>query len=903
MNSFKILQFNCRGLSNKAIEIMEMAENDEISIMCLNEARRWKSSVISPNYYIASSTDESRHHGSLIMVRKGLETVEVKPAIVKEGENGKVLELLRIKVRLTINSFLWVTSVYNSPDLPLDPLGIFDVSLENHIILGDFNSPHEDLNCNYNSENGQKMVNFIESQQHFRLLNNGYGTNTHNNMIDLHFCDESLHKYFSDFEVLDDYGSDHKVTVSKLCLNPQLNFFISGRIDFNKFRINCTKHYRNSKLYPPEIPKLWQIDDQSTEIVKIIQNSIKEAEESKKIFTNSIDQNIRELIRRRKKLRRQTNTETDEHVQSALRKEVNYVGKQIQKQLGEAKEKKMTDMIERARTNNGKSFWKAVKELTKTGDSKSNQNVSVVEYDNFIAKTDKAKADLYAKMLQDTMRQPKPRNYAEAQKTAKINRESKNFLSDRRNLFKDRPRPIFIRKSEINRHLSNKSNTAPGPDNLTYKILRNLPDCMKSYLALLITSSINNGHTPANWREASITMIPKAGKDLKQATNYRPISLTNCIGKLAEICVKERLVHFCEQNDIFGDNQSAYRANRSSTDNLLTLTQYVAEGFQASEVTGLVCLDVEKAFDAVWRFGLLNKMRELKFDPRYIFWVNSFLSRRSLVVKVNSFNSFTFSPDAGVPQGSVVAPILFLIHVAKPPVTEAKVSQFADDFGLYYRSKSAKLLQLKLQRALNELINWCHEMKIKINPQKTKFMIFKITRARRADIKLTIDNQKLEQVNELKFLGLTFTENLNWNKHCEHLIKKANRRIYQLYKLRYAGFSSRNLVLIYKTWIRPLFTYANAAWIAVSSKMSNKLQLVQNKALRACLNQPSYSRVTDLHKITKVEPLKQFQQKLADRYIQRAIENNNPVSSLVSNQRLSPRLKSVTTPLSLLNYT
>ena len=182
-------------------------------------------------------------------------------------------------------------------------------------------------------------------------------------------------------------------------------------------------------------------------------------------------------------------------------------------------------------------------------------------------------------------------------------------------------------------------------------------------------------------------------------------------------------------------------------------------------------------------------------------------------------------------------------------------------------------------------------------------MIFKITRARRADIKLTIDNQKLEQVNELKFLGLTFAENLNWTKHCEHLIKKANRRIYQLYKLRYAGFSSRNLVLIYKTWIRPLFTYANAAWIAVSSKMSNKLQLVQNKDLRACLNQPSYSRVTYHHKITKVEPLKQFQQKLADRYIQRAIENNNPVSSLVSNQRLSPRLKSVTTPLSLLNCT
>ena len=156
-------------------------------------------------------------------------------------------------------------------------------------------------------------------------------------------------------------------------------------------------------------------------------------------------------------------------------------------------------------------------------------------------------------------------------------------------------------------------------------------------------------------------MLPKLQKDKKKAENCRPISLTNCIAKVCETVVKNHILDHCEANKVFGPQQSAYRANGCTTDNLLVLTQHISEAYQWSEMVGLVCLDVEKAFDAVWRLGLIDKLIKSRIQTKIIKWVNSFLSQRNVYVKIKNTRSEKFSPTTGVPQGSVVAPILFLI--------------------------------------------------------------------------------------------------------------------------------------------------------------------------------------------------------------------------------------------------
>ena len=141
-------------------------------------------------------------------------------------------------------------------------------------------------------------------------------------------------------------------------------------------------------------------------------------------------------------------------------------------------------------------------------------------------------------------------------------------------------------------------------------------------------------------------MIPKQGKDCSKAENYRPISLTNCLAKVCETVVKNIVLEHCEILNVFGETQSAYRKHRCTRDNLIKLTQHVSEAFQWSEMVGLVFLDVEKAFDAVWRLGLIHKLHSIELKIPIIKWINSFLSQKECIGKDKFHRKFQLLPDS-----------------------------------------------------------------------------------------------------------------------------------------------------------------------------------------------------------------------------------------------------------------
>ena len=169
---------------------------------------------------------------------------------------------------------------------------------------------------------------------------------------------------------------------------------------------------------------------------------------------------------------------------------------------------------------------------------------------------------------------------------------------------------------------------------------------------------------------------PKSNKNKKDAEKYQPIGLANCIAKVFETALKNFGLEHCENNDVFGEMQSAYRRKGCPADNLLKLTQHVTQAFQRSEIVRFVCLDIEKAFDAAWRLGIQSTLLQMDVHKHLIKWVNSFLSQRSIFVKINNSKCITFSTLAGVSQGSVSAPILFLVYVSGIPDIPAQISQF-----------------------------------------------------------------------------------------------------------------------------------------------------------------------------------------------------------------------------------
>ena len=180
------------------------------------------------------------------------------------------------------------------------------------------------------------------------------------------------------------------------------------------------------------------------------------------------------------------------------------------------------------------------------------------------------------------------------------------------------------------------------------------------------------------------------------------------------------------------------RKHRCNTDNRIKFTHHVNEAFQWSQMVGFVCLVVEKAFDAVWRLGLVHKLNSIGLDNWVITWINPFLSKRNVFVKINSTVSDSFSPTTGVPQGSSIFPNFLLIYVFCSPQLKAQISQCPDDFALYYRSRGAKLIQKHLQSSLNSLTDWCDSLKIIINPNKSYYLIFKNPSKKETSIELNI---------------------------------------------------------------------------------------------------------------------------------------------------------------------
>ena len=273
-----------------------------------------------------------------------------------------------------------------------------------------------------------------------------------------------------------------------------------------------------------------------------------------------------------------------------------------------------------------------------------------------------------------------------------------------------------------------KRGKAPGPDNIHNEVLRlGTTTSLFHHLARLFTSSIQIGYIPTAWKLATLRMLLKPDKLPSLTTSYRPISLISSIMKLFERVIEQRLRCYLEDIGFINKYQSGFRQAKSSDDHLFRLSQSVMESFNRREHVVAAFLEVEKAFDNVWHNGLRYKIFMLDLPTKMTRWLSDFLVGRVIQVNVNGFLSDKISPIAGVPQGSVLSPLLFLIYVndlPNPHHRQNSKSQFADDTALWAASKNVQFAAKRLRKDLRKLAKWCAKWRIKLNPEKTKVIIF-----------------------------------------------------------------------------------------------------------------------------------------------------------------------------------
>ena len=295
------------------------------------------------------------------------------------------------------------------------------------------------------------------------------------------------------------------------------------------------------------------------------------------------------------------------------------------------------------------------------------------------------------------------------------------------------------------------------------------------------TISLKLGFIPHVWKIAVLCMLIKPDKPPSQTTSYRPISLLSAIMKLFERVIEKRLRKHLEDNGFFSKYQSGFRKSKSTNDHLFRLSQTIMESFNRGEHVIAAFLDVEKAFDNVWHNGLRYKIYQLDLPTKLYRWLSDFLVGRVIQVKIEGFLSPKVYPKAGVLQGSNLSPLLFLIYVndmPNPSHHQTDKSQFADDEGQWAVSKNIDLAAEYLQRDIDKLARWCAKWRIKLNPEKTKVIIFSKSRfAIRAEPALSLYGDLLSYYPQIEFLGITFDNRMTFTKHFEEILERCKNFI------------------------------------------------------------------------------------------------------------------------------
>ena len=216
---------------------------------------------------------------------------------------------------------------------------------------------------------------------------------------------------------------------------------------------------------------------------------------------------------------------------------------------------------------------------------------------------------------------------------------------------------------EIKDCISDLKNTAAGPDEIHNIIIQHFPEETIMLLLEIFNNIWQTQSFPDIWRKALVIPIPKPGKDLSDPFNYRPIALTSCLCKLMEKLVNKRLIWFLETNEFLTQYQSGFRKNRSTYDHLTRLETFIRQAFIKGEHVTVIFFDLEKAFDTTWKYGILKDLHEMGLRGNLPIFIQNFLKDRSFQVKVGSYLSDPFEQEEGVPQGSILSPILFEIKI------------------------------------------------------------------------------------------------------------------------------------------------------------------------------------------------------------------------------------------------
>lgn len=835
--TFLIWQWNCRGFPSKKASLQQYirCSSEKPLVILLQE-------TLTPNVTLTGYKPVSRYsdgRGVCTLVSNKLTHISHDLKMATSSAEYVMTEILP---RSSDRSSIFFLNVYSSPK---DRRQRFRALIKKAVnlagpnplvVAGDFNAPHHTWGYPYNTSKGAELWQNATDMDLTLITDKAFPTrlgtsSCRDSTPDLTFVKNLPDVQWANSNI--DLGSDHYVLVTQfLVVRKRAREF--SWTNWDQFR-----KVRNDRPLPATRPSLQEWISQLREDVISTTKNI-----STDLPVEKMDSRLAHLLEAKQSLLARWK---GQRLNRRLRKKISDLNKTIEEHCRVLSKQQWDEVCNSVdgQMRNGKT-WNLLKHLLSETNTKTNQR-NVLARAMHEAKQSSSEEEVLKQLVQKYL--PVDSNpattYPEYSGPANTELDAE------------------ICHEEVRQALYGlNGRSAAGPDGITNKTLRNLDDRSIDYLTEVINEAWKSGEVPDPWKVARTVLIPKPGRS-PNLDNMRPISLTSCVGKVAEHVVLNRLTRYLEDNGLYPYTMIGFRAKLSTQDAMKLLKHQVID-CNTRDMRAILGLDLEKAFDNVTHSFVLRSIAELGLGVRFYKYVKSFLTRRRATLSVGDLVSEEIELGSrGTPQGSVISPTLFnlvMVGLSKRLSCIEGINHtiYADDITIWCTGGSDGQVERSLQEAIDTTEDYLRPTGLRCSPSKSELLLYQPTRRgpkpknwqpiSKSDIKLyTGDGSAIPRVDSIRVLGMTIESNGSNGKTILKLAAKTDNAVRLVRRVanRYQGLKEDNLIRLVNAFVLCHFSYV-AAMHNWQRAERDKINVLLRKITKRALGIPIRTRTERL---------------------------------------------------------
>ena len=843
----KVMHWNAEGVFHKADALKMFLLENSVDVCCVQETHLQEGKTFKiRGYQVFRNDRQGRHKGGVLtLVRNNIHAIETSK---HTGEAEYIqLKLTAGKLSLDIVNFY-------CPDNKQLSLETINVPSNHFLIAGDFNSHSQSWGYSTMDKRGEE-VEAWQDENKLILVNQAWDSPTFYSRVwhtsstpDLAFCTEDLHQRMTREVCSQLSGSDHRPTMLSLFENFQVSDIQHQRWNYKKaewglFTVRANELTKDISVEGENPNKACH--DWTDAVIKAAKDTIpRGVRKNYKPHWNPDLQKAHDNLNRARD-EAENNPGEENHIK-LQRCKAEYIRKNLESKRKSWRETTEGLNMEKDTTK----LWRLVKALNEEGGGY--QPISLEQGGEVL--NEKRAANAFGKAFEEVCSTPVP---SERKKAVRIEEQEKKDAEDYEDIPDVMTKPITM--TELRKALQKlKKKKSPGPDGVTNEMLTHLGKAALDKLLDIFNLSWNKEDVPQQWKEATMIPILKTGKNKSKPLSYRPISLTSCVCKTMERIINERMQWYLESEAVLIPEQAGFRQHRSTEDQTTHLAQVIEDAFQAKKVVLASFIDLQKAFDKVWKGGLIVKMQRSGIKGNMLRWTKAYLHNRKARVLVNGHTGKKVLLRQGVPQGGVLSPTLFILFindVVKELPKGVKAALYADDLVIWCTEEYAATATYRMQIALDKLSAWTDKWCLQINKEKSATTLFTLT-AQKAG-KLTLGNEPLQETDEQTYLGVTFDKRQTWKTQVGKAESKARKKLGMMRKLAGTEWGANEKILkqVYQGTVRPTLEYGSGAYMSASKSHLNSLEKVQHQALRVITRAMRSTPIEKMQTITGIAPL------------------------------------------------